>query len=74
MACLVTIVASLKVNPLRVFHENHAFCIDDQIDGAAFTELTEGEVKAIVKPLGVVKKILRLQKSIVQSVSLLFSL
>ena len=32
--------------------------IDNDIDGVTFSELTEDDVKAIVKPLVVVKKII----------------
>ena len=46
------------------------FCTDNKIDGIAFSELSEDEVKAIVKPLGVVKKIIRLQKSAIVSVTI----
>ena len=36
---------------------------DEQIDGAAFMELSESDVKSLVKPLGQVKKIVRLVNS-----------
>ena len=45
---------------------NSSDFLEDQIDGEAFCELTEEDVKAIVKPLGVVKRITRLLKSAVQ--------
>lgn len=35
---------------------------ENKIDGETFLELSEDDVKSLVKPLGVVKKILRLQK------------
>ena len=34
----------------------------NKIDGARFLELTEADIKEIVKPLGIMKKILRLKK------------
>ncbi|XP_064403971.1 uncharacterized protein LOC135349363 isoform X1 [Halichondria panicea] len=34
---------------------------DNEIDGEAFLELTENDIKELVKPLGVVKKLVRLQ-------------
>ena len=40
------------------------FSLDNQIDGEAFCELTEEDIKQMVQPLGVVKKICRLQKSV----------
>ncbi len=39
--------------------------LENEIDGETFCELSEADIKAIVKPLGIVKKIIRLQKSIV---------
>ena len=42
---------------------------DNDIDGEVFCELTEEEVKELVKPLGVVKKIVRLQKSVAHPVT-----
>ena len=38
---------------------------DNDIDGEAFLELTESEVKALVPKLGTAKKVLRLQASMV---------
>ena len=46
-----------------------AFSKDNEIDGPAFFELTEAEFKELVKPLGAVKKIIRLQKSAGQPVT-----
>ena len=40
---------------------SHTF-IDEEIDGEGFLDLTEAEIKELVKPLGTVKKILRLKK------------
>ena len=34
------------------------------VDGAAFVELTESDVKELVKALGLVKRIMRLQQQI----------
>lgn len=54
----------LLLSPIAIFY------VDNEIDGTAFGELTEDDVKTIIKPLGVVKKIMRLQRSIfVQLVS-----
>ena len=36
--------------------------IENEIDGAAFQELTECDVKYLVKPLGIVKKVIRLKQ------------
>ena len=47
-----------------------AFSKDNEIDGPAFCELTEEEIKQMVKPLGVVKRIIRLQKFAGQPVSM----
>ncbi len=41
----------------------HAYTIEELIDGAAFMELSESDVKSLVKPLGQVKKISRLISS-----------
>lgn len=35
-------------------------CVDESVDGAAFLDLSEGDVKTMVKPLGHVKRVLRL--------------
>ena len=37
---------------------------ENEIDGASFLELTETDIKEIVKPLGIVKKILRLKRKV----------
>ena len=37
---------------------------ENEIDGSAFMDLTEADIKQLIKPLGAVKKILRLQKSL----------
>lgn len=42
--------------------------LENEIDGEAFCELSETDIKAIIKPLGIVKRIIRLQKSIINSV------
>ena len=34
--------------------------IDESVDGAAFLDLTEKDVKTMVKPLGHIKRVLRL--------------
>lgn len=47
-----------------------AFLKDNEIDGPTFCELTEEEIKQLVQPLGVVKKIIRLQKSAGQPVTM----
>lgn len=39
--------------------------VENNIDGEAFLELTETEVKSLVSKLGTAKKILRLQASMV---------
>ena len=44
----------------------YCLLLDNEIDGPAFIELTENDIKTMIKPLGVVKKILRLQKSVVR--------
>lgn len=36
------------------------FILEKSVDGAAFLDLTEGDVKTLVKPLGHVKHVLRL--------------
>ena len=41
------------------------FFAANMIDGEAFLELTEVDVKELVKPLGVVKKILRLLREVI---------
>lgn len=38
------------------------FYAENKIDGESFLELSEEDIKTMVKPLGIVKKILRLQK------------
>lgn len=43
--------------------------LENEIDGVIFCELSEADIKAIVKPLGIVKKIVRLQKNTVYPVS-----
>lgn len=43
--------------------------IENEIDGSAFMELTEADIKQLIKPIGVVKKIIRLQKSLPPSCS-----
>lgn len=40
--------------------------LDNEIDGMAFLELTEEDVKGLVCKIGVVKLILRLQKGLMQ--------
>lgn len=40
------------------------FCVENEIDGQCFIELKESELKELVKPLGVVKKILRIQQQV----------
>ena len=51
-----------------------SFDLDNEIGGYSFSDLTESDFKSMIKPLGVVKKLLRLQKSIVSCVRLLVSL
>lgn len=41
-----------------------SFLTDNQVDGECFLELSESDVKEIVKPLGIVKKILRLIREV----------
>ena len=43
--------------------------IDESVDGAAFLELSEADIKTMVKPLGHVKRILRLLSAIKPKVS-----
>ena len=38
--------------------------VDESVDGAAFLDLSEDDVKMMVKPLGHVKRVLRLISSI----------
>ncbi len=38
--------------------------LDNLIDGEAFVELTEEDLKGIIQPIGVIKKIMRFQQSI----------
>ena len=38
--------------------------VEHQLDGQSFLDLSELDIKGIVKPLGVVKKLLRLQKEV----------
>ena len=40
--------------------------LDNEIDGMAFLELSEDDVKGLVSKVGVVKHILRLQKTIME--------
>ena len=40
------------------------FLLENEIDGASFCELTEQEIKSMIKPIGVVKRILRLQNTV----------
>lgn len=48
-----------------IYSVSHVYtCTDNEIDGEAFLDLTEGDVKEIVKPLGQVKKIMRLQTAL----------
>ncbi len=37
--------------------------LDEMVDGAAFVELTDDDVKNMIKPLGQVKRVVRLIKS-----------
>ena len=37
---------------------------ENQIDGESFLALTESDVKEMVKPIGVVKKIMKLQREV----------
>ena len=37
---------------------------ENEIDGAAFVDLTEADIKSMVSKLGIVKKICRLQASV----------
>ena len=39
-------------------------CLEEDIDGAAFLDLTEADIKSMVPKLGLVKKVMRLQKVI----------
>ncbi len=41
-----------------------SFITENQIDGESFLELTESDIKELVKPLGVVKKIIRLVREV----------
>ena len=39
------------------------FGVDEVVDGAAFLDLTEEDVKTLIKPIGYVKRLVRLIKS-----------
>lgn len=62
----------LVLNIITVFFNTNWFMynklviqhIANEIDGRDFLELTENDVKELVKPLGQVKKIIRLQKTL----------
>ena len=43
----------------------HYYTTENEIDGSAFLELSEDDVRTLVPKLGVVKKICRLQKQLV---------
>jgi hypothetical protein len=47
---------------------SHVACpdigVDESVDGAAFLDLSEDDVKMMVKPLGHVKRVLRLISSV----------
>lgn len=40
--------------------------IVNEIDGEAFLELSEDDIKEIIKPLGVVKKVSRILKTVLE--------
>lgn len=42
----------------------HLTFTENQIDGAGFLDLTEPDIKELIKPLGIVKKIVRLKKQV----------
>ncbi len=44
----------------------HHFYSDNEIDGVSFIEITEEDVKGMIKLLGVVKKIMHLQRTIIE--------
>ena len=51
--------------PLPTLATYFPFVADNQIDGECFLELSESEVKELVKPLGIVKKILRILRKVI---------
>ena len=46
--------------------------VDESVDGAALLDLSEGDVKMMVKPLGHVKRVLRLTSNIKTKVMMRF--
>ena len=38
--------------------------IDNELDGSCFMELTEGEFKSMFPQIGIVKKMIRIQKTV----------
>ena len=48
--------------------------VDESVDGAAFLDLSEDDVKMMVKPLGHVKRVLRLLSNIKTKVMMQFSI
>ena len=38
--------------------------IDNEIDGECFIELSDAEVKELIKPLGIAKKVIRIIKEV----------
>ena len=54
----------LKMHTYMQFHTLGAYVLslDEDIDGPAFIELSEMDIKSIVPKLGIVKKVMRLQK------------
>ena len=40
------------------------FLLENQINGESFLELTESDVKEMVKPIGVVKEVVKLQRKV----------
>lgn len=41
---------------------SYNICAENEIDGSAFLDLTEADVKELIKPLGTVKRIIRLKQ------------
>lgn len=49
---------------IKLVHNKLFFFTENQVDGESFLELAESDVKELVKPLGVVKKIVKLLREV----------
>ena len=67
MDCKSATAISLKVS--LIFSCLSVICLENEVDGMAFFDLSEGDIKAMIKPLGIVKKLIRLKKYITHDVS-----